>query len=224
LASEVGHPYSLAVACWNAGRLHTLRGDVAQASTPLSRARSLTEELTIGFLIPAVALELSVLATLEGRANDALSLVPAARAAIHNGLQWWEALAELRLGEALLASGRIEEAHAAATRALDLARERGEQGHEAWVLRLLGEIAADPRGPATDEAEGYYRKALALAERLDMRPLVAHCHRGLGTLFGRTASRELADEHLTTAMAMYREMGMTFWLEEAKPGVRDRGA
>ncbi|HWC01973.1 MAG TPA: AAA family ATPase [Methylomirabilota bacterium] len=224
LAEEVGHPYSLAVACWNAGRVHTLRGDLAQARPTLSQARSLSKELTIGFLIPAVALELSALAILEGRAYDALSLLPAARAAIRNGLEWWDTLAELRLGEALFAAGRVDEAHVAATRALDLARERGEQGHETWALRLLGEIAADPRVPATDEAEGYYREALALAERLDMRPLAAHCHRGLGTLFGRTASREQADEHLATAAAMYREMGMNFWLEKAEPGVRDRGA
>ena len=82
-----------------------------------------------------------------------------------------------------------------------------------------GFSARSPRihsAPATDEAEGYYREAFALAERLDMRPLVAHCHRGLGTLFGRTASRELADEHLTTATAMYREMGMAFWLERRR--------
>ncbi len=215
LAEEVGHPYSLAVACWSAGRVHTLRGDLAQGKATLSRARSLAEELTIGFMIPAVTLELSALSVLEGRAKDTLSLVPAARAAIRNGLEWWEGLAELRLGEALFAAGRVDEARAAATRALDLTRERGERGHEAWALRLLGEIATHPSAPATDEAEGYYREALALAERLDMRPLVAHCHRGLGTLFGRTASRELADEHLSTATEMYREMGMAFWLEKA---------
>jgi tetratricopeptide (TPR) repeat protein len=52
LAEEVGHPYSLAVACWNAGRVHTLRGDLAQGKPTLSRAGSLAEELTIGFLIP----------------------------------------------------------------------------------------------------------------------------------------------------------------------------
>jgi hypothetical protein len=63
------------------------------------------EELTIGFLIPAVALELSTLSVLEGRAKDALDLVSEARAAIEEvGLRWWEALAELRMGEALFAA------------------------------------------------------------------------------------------------------------------------
>ena len=49
-----------------------------------------------------------------------------------------------------------------------------------------------------------------------MRPLVAHCHLGLGTLYRRIRDQAKAQEHLTTAAAMYREMGMTFWLEKAE--------
>ena len=49
-----------------------------------------------------------------------------------------------------------------------------------------------------------------------MRPLVAHCHLGLATLCRRTGDPAKADEHLTAASAMYREMGMTFWLEKAE--------
>ena len=48
-----------------------------------------------------------------------------------------------------------------------------------------------------------------------MRPLVAHCHLGLGTLYQRIGDRPKAEEHLTIAATMYREMGMTFWLEKA---------
>jgi len=46
--------------------------------------------------------------------------------------------------------------------------------------------------------------------------LVAHCHLGLGKLHRRTGKREQAQEHLTLAMTMYREMGMTYWLEQAE--------
>ncbi len=49
-----------------------------------------------------------------------------------------------------------------------------------------------------------------------MRPLVAHCHAGLARLYRRTGKRAQADEHLTTATTMYREMGMTYWLEKAE--------
>jgi hypothetical protein len=49
-----------------------------------------------------------------------------------------------------------------------------------------------------------------------MRPLVAHCHLGLGRLCRRTGKRQEAKEHLTTAMTLYREMDMTYWLEQAE--------
>jgi hypothetical protein len=50
--------------------------------------------------------------------------------------------------------------------------------------------------------------------------LVAHCHLGLGKLYRRTGKREQASEHIITAATMYREMGMTYWLEQAE--VADR--
>jgi hypothetical protein len=49
-----------------------------------------------------------------------------------------------------------------------------------------------------------------------MRPLIAHCHLGLGKLYRRTGKRQEAQEHLTIATTMYREMDMTYWLEQAE--------
>ena len=49
-----------------------------------------------------------------------------------------------------------------------------------------------------------------------MRPLVAHCHLSLGKLYLRTGKREQAQEYLTTATTMYRDMGMTYWLEKVE--------
>ena len=48
-----------------------------------------------------------------------------------------------------------------------------------------------------------------------MRPLQAHCHRGLGTLYAATGQREQAHTALSTAIALYRAMDMTFWLPQA---------
>ena len=56
-----------------------------------------------------------------------------------------------------------------------------------------------------------------------MRPLVAHCQLGLGNLYWRTGQREQAQEHLTTATTMYREMGMTYWLEKAEAEMKAAG-
>jgi hypothetical protein len=65
-----------------------------------------------------------------------------------------------------------------------------------------------------------FRQALALGEALRMRPLVAHCHLGLGKLCRRTGDREQAQEHFTTATTMYREMDMRFWVEQAEAELR----
>ena len=57
---------------------------------------------------------------------------------------------------------------------------------------------------------------IALAEEIGMRPLQAHCHRGLGTLYAATGQREQAGAELAAAMEMYRAMEMTFWLPETE--------
>ena len=54
-----------------------------------------------------------------------------------------------------------------------------------------------------------------------MRPLVAHCHLGLGTLDRRAGKQHSALEHLATATAMYREMDMRFWLDLAEAEARE---
>ena len=100
--------------------------------------------------------------------------------------------------------------------ALDLAREHQERGDEAYALRLLGDIQAQRDPPEAEQAEAHYRQALALAEELGMRPLQAHCHRGLGTLYATTGQREQARAELSTAIEMYRAMEMTFWLPETE--------
>ena len=63
---------------------------------------------------------------------------------------------------------------------------------------------------------GRCRETLALADELQMHPFIAHCRLGLGKLDRRAGKREQAQEHLTTATTMYREMGMTYWLEKAE--------
>jgi tetratricopeptide (TPR) repeat protein len=120
------------------------------------------------------------------------------------------------LGEAHLLAGRREDALEVARRALGLAHQQKERGNEAWVLRLLGEIISRAEPPDPESAEAHYRQALARADELGMRPLAAHCHLGLGKLNRRLGKRKEAQEHLTRATTMYREMGMSFWLQEAE--------
>jgi tetratricopeptide (TPR) repeat protein len=130
----------------------------------------------------------------------------------------------LRVGyvsEAYLLAGRMEEAVQLAGRALDLSRAHQERGHEAWALRLLGEIAAHQAPPEIAPAEHHYRQALALAEALGMRPLQAHCHLGLGTLYATIGCRDEARAELSTAIELFRSMEMTFWLQQAEAALAE---
>ena len=113
-------------------------------------------------------------------------------------------------------AGRLEEAHTLAERALTLARAHQERGHQAYALHLLGDIAARREPPERDQATAHYRQALTLAEELGMRPLQAHCHRGLSTLYAATGQHEQARTELSTAIEMYQSMDMTFWLPQTE--------
>ena len=117
------------------------------------------------------------------------------------------------LCKAHLRAGRRDDAVAVARRAFDLAQRQKERGNEAWVLHLLGDIAAHADPPDQESAEGHYTQALARADELGMRPLAAHCYLGLGKLFRRIGDEAKAAEPLTIAETMYREMDMGFWRE-----------
>jgi tetratricopeptide (TPR) repeat protein len=164
----------------------------------------------------------------SGRIGDGVSLLQRAVTAYESaGIGYFHSLSVVRLGEAYLLAGRIEDARASVDHGLRLARERGERGHEAWALRLLGEIASHQDHPDVATAEAHYGAAMALATDLAMRPLVAHCHLGLGKLYRRAGDGGRAREHLTTTTTMYHEMGITLWLEQVEAQLRqanpDRG-
>ena len=120
------------------------------------------------------------------------------------------------LGEAYRLAGRLDETSTQAQRALEFSRAHQERGNEAYALQLLGEVAAQRHPPQGERAEAHYRQALTLAQELGMRPLVAHCHRGLGTLYATTGQREQAHAALITAIALYRDMEMSFWLPQTE--------
>src|SRR5262249_50865464 len=159
-------------------------------------------------LFPTVARALGTAYALSGRGAEALPLLEqSASQGRRSGRILW--LAYLR--EAYLLAGSREDPGELAQRVLDLSQDYKQRGYQAYALRLLGEIAAHREPLAVDQATTYYRQALALADELEMRPLVAHCHRDLGTLYAATGQQEQARIALSTAVEMYQSMEMTFW-------------
>jgi class 3 adenylate cyclase/tetratricopeptide (TPR) repeat protein len=211
LAEADDQPNSMITALQAIGRLTLRQGDFGTAIAVLERSRPLAVQYPLAAVQSASLLGYAY--AVSGRAAEGLPLVEwaveqSASTGRAVGLSLWVAWAS----EAHLRAGGIENASRHAERALDLSRMHRERGHEAWALRLLGEIASHREPPDVEAAGNHYHQALALATELGMRPLVAHCHLGLGQLYRRTGDEAKAQEHLTTATALYREMEMGFWL------------
>ena len=224
ITASDAQPVSLVHPDFNLGRLALRQGDLPQAIAVLERGVGLCQIWDIVTWFPNMASHLGYAYALAGRIAEALPLLEQAeqRWATRGGLGGY-ALHVGYVSEAYLLAGRMQEAVQLAGRALDLARTHKERGHEAWALRLLGEIAARQDPPEVELAVHHYQQALALAEELGMRPLQAHCHRGRGMLYAMTGQREQARTALSTAIAMYRAMEMTFWLPQTEAALAQQG-
>jgi tetratricopeptide (TPR) repeat protein len=210
------------LASWGLGLLSVRQGDLRRALPVLERAVGLCHEADLPAYFPQIAAALGAAYTLAGRVTDAVPLLTRALEQ-HVAAVSFRALCSLSLGEAQMWAGHLEEAQALAERALAHARAHQGRGHEAYARCLLGEIAARREPPEVAQAAAHYQQALALAAELGMRPLQAHCHRGLGTLYATAGQREQAHAALTTAIELYRAMDMTFWLPQTEAALAQKG-
>ncbi len=238
IAESAGHPFSEVWARYGLGYAQLRRGDFAAATRVLEPGLALCRAKENRLALPFVAASLGSAYLWSGRTADAVPLLEEALEAFTAmrilGLR---SLSITFLAEAYLVLGRIADAREQAEQSVALARAHQQRGWEAWGLKLLGDIhePADIAQGGAEQAGDAYQRALALAVELGMRPLAAHCHFGLGKLYGSphpqplsrngervatTTQREQAREHLATAATLYREMDMRFWLEQAEAALR----
>ena len=217
IAEALDHPFSLVEACVGLAYVHSVRGDLNGAIRPADRAVALCRDWTLTTFAPHAMATLGQVYAGLRRVEAGLPWLQQALADHDSaGIGYFHAPSLVQVGEGYRLAGHVEDARACANRALTLTRERGERGHEAWALRLLGEIAAHADPLDLDSTQQHYSQALTRATELGMRPLAAHCYLGLGKLYRRIGDQTKAREHLTTATTMYREMDMGFWLEKAE--------
>ena len=211
--------FPVSLAHFAACTLYLLESDWVKARERIEHGIVVIRTGNAVLLLPlAVTSSAWVLAHL-GEANEALSRLREGEQLLEREAAWgivgYHGWAYHALGRAALLLGRLDEARRLGHRAVEACPS--QPGFAAHALHLLGDIATHPDRFDAETGEALYRQALALAEPRGMRPLVAHCHLGLGKLYGRTSKREQAQEHLATATTMYREMDMMYWLEQAEP-------
>jgi len=223
IAEAEDHPTSLTCASAYSGLSRVLlrKGDVDRAIPFLERGLQLTSVSNLRLWCAHFLGELGYAYALSGRLTEAFPL-------LRQALEQWsvirgtagQSIRLVSLSEAYLLTGRIAEALELADHAMDLARNHNERGNQAYVLRMLAEIASHRDPPDIDNAESGYRRAIGLTHEPEMRLLLAHCHLGLGKLHRWRANRSGADEHLTIAAALFRAMQMPFCLQQTEAELR----
>jgi tetratricopeptide (TPR) repeat protein len=202
-AEVLGQSYSVYHAYWALGAVYLERGEHQSASGAASRLHRIGTEHDFRQVLDQAEAFLGYAHALAARYADALPLLEKVVATEQRPAIVWQR--DLFYGDTYFRCGRWDDALRVARRALEIARGCQRRAREAYALRLLGDVYASLT--EVRHAVECSEQGLALATELGMRPVVAHCHLGLGKLFRRTGDHVRAQEHLTTATAMYRERG-----------------
>jgi tetratricopeptide (TPR) repeat protein len=210
IAEETQHAYTIGWAHFATSMPHLLKGDWEKARALVTRWIAMLRTGNVAIHLPwAVASSAWVLAQI-GEGREALNHVQEGEQLLErqaaNGIFGHRGWAYHALGRACLVLGRLDEARRLGDRAVKSSQR--QPGFAAHALHLLGDIATNSKGYDFESGEARYREALVVARLHGMRPLVAHCHLGLGKLYCRTGKPEDARENLTLATSMYRELDM----------------
>jgi class 3 adenylate cyclase/tetratricopeptide (TPR) repeat protein len=219
IAESVSHVYSLAFGYYGLGTVLVRQGDVEKSIAALDRGLDLCRSRNLPLMLPPLATSLGNAYCLAARPDEAIGLLEEANGqAGAMGRMGGHALLLIRLGEAYHQVLRIGDAGLCARQALALSREHTECGLEGHALRLLGDVCRDD-ATAFDESELFYRQAIARADELGMRPLLAQSYFGLSQLDRRTNRRANAETHLATAVTLFKILNMPFWVRRAQAHV-----
>ena len=218
LAEPTQHPHTIGFAQFAGSMLHLLKGDWGKARLLVEQWINSCLGLQSPSLLPWAVASFAWALAQTGEASEALNRVREAEDLLERQaareIGQHRSWAYAALGRACLLLGRLDEARRLGHRSVESAQPH--PGFAAHALCLLGDIMTHPDRFDAESGAAHYREALALAEMRGMRPLVAHCHLGLGKLFRRIGEREHAQENLTAATTMYREMDMDFWLKQGQ--------
>jgi tetratricopeptide (TPR) repeat protein len=210
IAEAVEHPFSCGYAHLGLGVLSLRKGDFAAALQSFEHAMAADgfADSPVGYAY--VGFHLGYALTLSGQPTEGIEIIEqTVRLAESKNFIARHALRLAYLSEAYLIAGRVFDATTMGLRALEFAREHDERANQAYALRVLGEVEA--HHGKTVEAEIRFREALLLSEELGMRPLQAHCHRGIADVLEATHLSSTAVVHRNLSTALIDATQMRFW-------------
>jgi class 3 adenylate cyclase/tetratricopeptide (TPR) repeat protein len=216
-AEASGVPRARAYAYQYRGNVSMIRGDLTAALPLYQQVLELSEKEGMTFWVSNADLFLGRTLAELGRAEEGLEH-SLRGIALQEQMGTGVNQANLRCHHAatLMLAGRIAEARTEAEHALEVARADGERGGEAFALLTLGRILFAYGSGDLDAAAANVQQALAITGELGMRPLLAHCHLGLGQIRAQAGERAEAQDRLATAAKLFRELGMAIPLKQAE--------
>lgn len=215
MAQGAGMYYPLAGAyCW--GALASLRrGEVKRGVELVERCLDTLGRTEIPNLSNFVSIARGYSCVLTQRYQDGISWLEQARRTDEASYsKAWTCLVLAHLAQCYQGAGRAAEALKTVTEAIEFARRHDKPGHEAWAHYVLGEVLAQRDPPDVPGAQKALHQGLSLARELGMRPLEAQCLLQLGSL--RAGPVKERHAQVAAASALFREMGMQFWLDKAE--------
>ncbi|HKO06507.1 MAG TPA: AAA family ATPase [Alphaproteobacteria bacterium] len=217
IAMKTNRPYDLSYARIARGLAFLMKGELQPAIEDLEEALRVCRAGEIHLLVPAAARYLARAYALAQRAREAREIIEEAL-----GLANMQTLASLQawcgssLALAHLVAGAWCEAEAAAAAALEHAQRHGYHPVETLALRSLALSFARRTPSELERAERLSRQALSVADKIGMRPEVAHCHADLAEIMRRSGHKTAAQRELATAIGLYRDMGMAWYIAQAE--------
>ncbi len=214
IATSAALPYNEVFARLGLGYPLLRRGNFPQAADELELAIALCKSLENRFLLSFSMVRAGSSFLWCGREAEGVQMIEQALQAFKAmGVQGFRSMNLCDLAQGYLVLGRVDDAREAAQEALALACARREPAWHALSLKMIGDVQATELADS-GQSEDAYRQALGLAKGLGMRPLVAHCHFGLGKLQARAGERDQARQQFDATTSLYRDMGMRFWAEK----------
>ncbi len=216
IAASTQDPFGEIFLLRGGGFLHLQQGNLSQAIELLERAVTLHQESRTLVFATQTQIYLGQSYALAGRIEESLAQLDTVSNQVINLQDDLAIFLRTWLSEGYLYAGYPDRSIKLASTVLEIVPRKGHGPLLAHLFRVLGDLTLQGYPLGDEPAETHYQKALSLADELGMRPLQAHCHRGLGTLYRQTRQAEQARTELTIAIDMYRDMEMTFWIPETE--------